>query len=77
MKGKNPIRKWYLKTWAVRGYYQYDIYQVHAGDLMWLEATPITPGTVTRTADTETELRILLENDCMNIVKNQQRRREK
>ena len=73
--GKNPVRKRYQKTWAVKGYYQYNIYQVVAGDLMWWLAEPVTPGTVTRTANTEQELRAVLENDCINIIKSQQRKR--
>lgn len=75
MKGNNPIRKWYQKTWAIANFYQYNIYQVVAGDLMWWLAEPVTPGCVTRTANNETELRIILENDCMNIVKSQQRQK--
>lgn len=75
MKGNNPIRKWYQKTWAIKGYWQYDIYQVVAGNLIWFLAEPVTPGTVTRTANTEQELRITLENDCMQIIKRQKQQR--
>lgn len=63
MKGQNPVKKTYLKTWAVLDYYQYQIFEVTTGDQKWLEATPITKG-VTRTANNETILRIILVNDA-------------
>lgn len=63
------VKKTYLKTWAVLGYYQYNIYRVDAGKDWWLEANPVTPGTVTRTAENETILRILLENDAKNATR--------
>jgi len=70
---RNPVRKWYLKTWAIQNYYQYDIYQVFAGDDMWYMAEPRTRGIVTRTAENEKILKIILENDCINATKFQQR----
>lgn len=73
MTGKNPVIKYYLKSWTIKNYYKYDIYQVMAGDLIWFEATPVTPGTVTRTSDDEKTLKIMLENDCINAIKFQQR----
>lgn len=73
MSKKNPIRKWFLKTWAIHNYYQYNIYQVFAGDDMWYMAEPITPGVVTRTAESEKILKIILENDCTNRIKFQQK----
>lgn len=72
MKGKNPVKKTYLKTWAVLDYYQYQIFEVDAGGEKWLEATPITRG-VTRTAENETILRILLENDARSMNKTWQK----
>lgn len=61
--------KWYLKRWCINNFYQYDIYQIVFGKLTWLEATPITPGVITRTADDENTLKIILENDCLAHVK--------
>ena len=72
MKGQNPVKKTYLKTWAVLDYYQYQIFEVDAGGEKWLEATPITRG-VTRTAENETILRILLENDARSMNKTWQK----
>ena len=69
------IKKWYLKQWAIGGYFQYEIYQVVAGNLMWIEATPITPSCVTRTANTEKELRAILENDCLQIIRQHRKQR--
>ena len=66
MKGQNPVKKTYLKTGSVLDYYQYQIFEVTAGDQKWLEATPITKG-VTRTAENETILRILLANDAKTV----------
>lgn len=60
------IKKIPLKVWCIGGYYNY---QINAGNDTWLEATPITPGTVTRTAENEKILRILLENDVMAVNK--------
>lgn len=73
MTGKNPVIKYYLKSWTIKNYYKYDIYQVMAGDDIWYMAEPVTPGTVTRTAENEKVLKIILENDCMNAIKFQQR----
>ena len=74
MNKKQPITKQYLKTWAVLDYYQYQIWEVTAGDQKWLEATPITRG-VTRTAENETILRILLVNDARSMNKTWQKTR--
>lgn len=72
MQPKNSVIKYYLKRWTIQNRYQYDIHQVFTGNFIWLEATPITKG-VTRCADSETELRILLENDAINMNKEQQK----
>lgn len=61
-----PIQKRYLKTWAINGYFQYQIFEVDSGFEKWLEATPITHG-VTRVAENETALRIILVNDAKNM----------
>lgn len=74
MSGKNGIIKWFLKTWSIKDYYLYDIYQVNAGNDIWFEAVPKTPGVVTRTAETEQILKIILENDCINAIKFQKQR---
>ena len=72
MQPNNSIIKYYLKRWTIQNRYKYDIHQVFAGNFIWLEATPITKG-VTRCADSEIELRILLENDAINMNKEQQK----
>ena len=66
MKGQNPVKKTYLKTWSVMDCYQYQIFEVDASGQKWLEAIPITKG-VTRTAENETILRILLVNDARTM----------
>ena len=68
MKKNSQVKKEFLKTWCIGNYYNYQIWEVTAGTLSWFEATPITKG-VTRTADSEKELRILLENDAINLNK--------
>ena len=50
----------------------YQIWEVDAGGEKWLEATPITKG-VTRTAENETVLKILLENDARSMNQFQQK----
>lgn len=62
------ITKKYLKTWEIKGYYKYKIFEIDAGGETWLEANPITKG-VTRTAENEKILRILLQNDAMRMNK--------
>ena len=69
---KNPVKKTFLKTWAIANYYMYQIFEVDAGGEKWLEATPITKG-VTRTAENEQILKILLENDAKSMNQMQQR----
>ena len=69
---QKPVKKTFLKTWAIANYYMYQIFEVDAGGLTWLEATPITKG-VTRCADSEAELRILLENDARSMNQFQQK----
>ena len=65
---QNPVKKRYLKTWCIGNYYNYQIYEVDAGGEKWLEATPVLHG-VTRTAENEKILRILLENDAKSLNK--------
>ena len=62
------IKKIYLKTWAIHNYYKYDVFEIDAGGLHWIEAVPHNQGVV-RSADTEKKLRTILENDAyqMNI----------
>ena len=64
----SSVKKTYLKTWCIGNFYNYQIWEVDAGGEKWLEATPITKG-VTRTAENEKVLRILLENDAVNLNK--------
>ena len=68
MNKPEPIKKTFLKTWSVNGYYQYQIWQVDAGTQHWLIAEPVLHG-VTRCANTEQELLIVLKNDCINMNK--------
>ena len=72
---KTHTVKTYLKTWAIKGFYQYNIYEIDAGGNKWLQADPLTKGLVCRSAENENVLRILLENDCINYIKFQQRTR--
>lgn len=66
---KQPVvKKTFLKTWCIGNFYYYQIHEVDAGGEKWLEATPITRG-VTRTAENETILKILLDNDAKNMTK--------
>lgn len=68
---KNQVKKTFLEKWDVAGY-GYQIYEIDAGGEKWFEANPITKG-VTRCANTEQELLIILNNDVRNIKKYQQR----
>lgn len=61
-------RRIYLKTIKIMDKYAYKLYAVDAGNLFWLDADPVYKG-VRRSADTEAELLIILENDCLNIEK--------
>ena len=67
------IIKNYIGTWVISNFYKYDVFAVCAGRENWLEATPKTPGLVTRTAENRTILKILLDNDVINHLKFQQR----
>lgn len=67
------MKKTFLKHWAINNYYMYRIYTVEAGALTWLLAEPVTPNLVTRTAENEKVLKIILENDCINATRFQQR----
>lgn len=67
-------RRIYLKTITVLEKYKYKLYAVEAGNLFWIDADPVYKG-VRRSADTEAELLILLENDCINIAKQEQLQR--
>lgn len=60
------VKKTFLKTISVRKKYFYRLLEVDAGGESWLEAEPIGKG-VTRTAETEKILTILLENDAINL----------
>lgn len=62
------VNRIYLKTITVLNKYKYKLYAVDAGNLFWIDADPVYKG-VRRSADTEAELLIILENDCMNIEK--------
>lgn len=62
------VNRIYLKTITVLNKYKYKLYAVDAGNLFWIDADPVYKG-VRRSADTEAELLILLENDCLDIIK--------
>jgi len=66
---KIQIKKTYLKSWVIKNFYKYNLYEVDANGNKWLEANPVTPGLVTRCADDEYVLRIMLENDCESRIK--------
>lgn len=66
---KQPVvHKTYLKTWCIGKFYNYNLFEIDAGGNKWIEATPITKG-VTRTANNEEDLRVILEHDAMAINK--------
>ena len=65
------IQKYNVGEWDISGY-KYTILLVSAGRDNWFEAQPLTPGVITRTAETKTVLRILLENDVINALKRKQ-----
>lgn len=67
------LKKTFVKTLGLRGFYVYEIYLINAGGDIWYEADPKTPGCVTRTANTEAELKIILLNDVDQIIKFQQK----
>jgi hypothetical protein len=69
----NPVKKWFLKRWTVQDKFTYDIYQVIAGKDVWFMAEPVNSPCVVRTAENETILKILLENDCINATRFQQK----
>ena len=69
------VKKKYLKDWAVANFYIYKIYEIDAGGQTWLQADPVTPGMVCRTAEDEKILRILLENDALTMNKIKRRTR--
>lgn len=70
---KNPVKKQFLKTWAIANFYMYNIYEIDAGGDKWLQADPVTPGMVCRTAENEKVLKILLENDARTMKRIKQK----
>lgn len=69
------VEKRYLKTWAIANFYMYNIFEIDASGQKWLQADPLTPGAVCRTAENEKVLKILLENDAQTMNKIKQRMR--
>lgn len=67
------IQKTKIKTLGLRGFYVYEIYLITAGMDVWYEAVPKTPGCVTRTANTEQELKAILANDVERVTNFQQK----
>lgn len=74
-RGAEMIKKTFLKKICFNGFFMYDISLITAGGDVWFEAVPVTPGCVTRTANTEKELKAILQNDVNNVVKFNQRTR--
>ena len=68
------ITKTHLKNITILDKYTYRIILVEADKNQWFEAQPVWKGTV-RTAENEKVLRIILENDAINLEKEQQRTR--
>ena len=67
------VQKHYLKTITIQDKYSYRLLDVEAGTNHWVEAEPISRGCITRTAENEGILRIILENDAIRLTKEQQR----
>lgn len=66
---KQTITKTFLKIWGIQGFYRYKIYEIDASGEKWFEADPETAGLVCRTAENESVLKVLLENDCKNYTR--------
>lgn len=66
------ITKTHLKNITIADKYTYRIMLVEAEKDKWFEAQPVWKGVV-RTAENEKILRIILENDALNLEKEQQR----
>ncbi len=60
------VNKIFLKTIQIKEKYFYRLLDVESGTLHWLEAEPIGKG-VNRTAENERVLTILLENDALQM----------
>ena len=73
---RNGIQKRYLKTWVVRNFYKYNLFEIDANGDKWLQAEPLNAGLVCRTAENEMVMRIILENDCLNWIKTLQKRQK-
>lgn len=71
---KPRITKTHIKNITIAGKYTYRVILVEADKNQWLEAQPVWKG-ITRTAENEKILRIILENDAINLEKEQQRTR--
>ena len=71
---KPRITKTHIKNITIADKYTYRIMLVEADKNEWLEAQPVWKG-ITRTAENENILRIILENDAINLNKEQQRTR--
>lgn len=68
------VTKTHLKNITIAKKYTYRVMLVEADTNQWLEAQPVWKG-ITRTAENENILRIILENDAINMEKEQQRTR--
>ena len=67
------VQKTFLRTITIQDKYAYRLLDVEAGTNHWVEAEPISRGCITRTAENEKVLRIILENDAIRLTKEQQR----
>ncbi len=66
------VEKTFVKTITIQNKFSYRLLNVTAGTQEWLEAEPIGSG-ITRTAENERVLRIILENDALNANRQQPR----
>lgn len=71
---KPHIEKTHLKNITIAKKYTYRIFLVNANGNEWLEAQPVWKGVV-RSAENENILRIILENDAIQLEKQQHRTR--
>lgn len=65
------VIKTLIKIITIKDKYKFRVYLVEAGQHYWLEASPVWKG-IKRTAETEQILKIILENDIMNLERQEQ-----
>lgn len=70
---KPQITKTKIKNLTILDKYTYRIMLVDADGTQWLEAQPVWKGIV-RTAEDEKILKIILENDCINLERQEKQK---